>query len=202
MKKLIPIFSLLFLFSCQSADKNQSTASANGEPTILPMPEKSPVPLQSDVPDILKDYIRKTLRTELDFTLPALQGYEQAKKSYSFDLGEDSGRPMWVIKEKYHDLEGKLYAGAEYRMLSEVINPNEVHAIRSADGTKVGIRIRPTENNSFLYHPYSNEPDTRVPEVVIGWFDKGQEAALMRAVAYMQMLVKKWGMTPSSFNIF
>lgn len=185
MKNLIPIFALCFLFGCQTGNNNQS---ANGI-TIIPMPDKSPVPVQSEVPDILRDYIRKTMRTELDFTIPALQDSVQAKKSYSFDLGEDDGRPMWVVKEKYHDLEGSLYAGAEYRMLSEVIDPNSVNAVRSADGTQVGILVKPTENNTFMYHPYSNEPDTKVQEVVVGWFDKGQEAALIRTVAYMKMLV-------------
>lgn len=189
MKYSIFLLISFLLFACQS----NTTKSPEQEPPVTPA--KSPVPYSTKSPELLKNFVRKTLRTELDFTFPESHGTLQAKKSYSFDIEENDGRPTWVLKEKYHDLSDKLYAGAEYLMLWETVDVNSIQIIYSEDKKKTAIRISPTEGDSFMYRPYSNDPDVAVQGVTIGWYDRNQDAALLRAYTYLKQLAEnmdKW----------
>ena len=181
-------FFLLF-FACQN---NPNSGSEVG---LLEAPTKNVLPVNTDSPSLLRDYLRKTLRTELDFTVAESRDGLQAKKSYSFDVEENNGRPTWILKEKYHDVAGKLYAGAEYMMLWETVDPASIKIVNSADGKTTGISIRPTEGDSFVYRPYSNDPNTIVKEVVLGWYDRTQDAPVQRVYAYFKKLAEnmaKW----------
>ncbi len=162
---------------------------------LLEAPAGNVLPVKTDSPTLLRDYLRKTLRTELDFTVPESKGGLQAKKSYSFDVEENNGRPTWILKEKYHDIAGKLYAGAEFMMLWETVDPSSIKIVNSADGKTTGVSIQPTEGDSFVYHPYSNDPDVSVKEVVLGWYERSQDASVQRVYAYFHELAKnmdKW----------
>ena len=190
MKYSIFFFGILLFFSCQPSSSDGSDSSGK-EPLIIP--EKSPVPIATDIPEVLKDLLRKTLRTEIAFTFPETINGLQAKKSYSFDLEENNGRPTWVIKEKYHDMSDKLYAGAEYMLLWDVVEASSIKIENSTDREKTALSIRPTTGNTFLYRPYSNDPDVAVNQITIGWFDRTQDDALLRAYTYMRMLAENMG---------
>lgn len=193
MKYFVPVFCCILLFGCQNSEPSATTAAA---PSVVPVPtDKSLVPVSTDSPEMLRNLVRNTMRSELDFTQTEQRGESQAKKSYSFDVESNNNRLTWVIKEKYHDVSGKLYGGAEYLLLWEVVDPNSIAVIQSADGKKASIRIRPTEGDTFLYHPYTNDPDVPVTEAIIGWYDRSQDATLMRAMTYMKQLaanMQKW----------
>ena len=189
MKNTFVLFFLLLLLGCQNSTSNTSKTAP------LEVPTGNVLPVSTDSPTLLRDYLRKTLRTELDFTQPESREGLQAKKSYSFDLEKNNGRATWVLKEKYHDISGKLYAGAEFMMLWETVDPESINIVNSANGEQVAISIRPTDGDTFVYRPYSNDPDVAVKEVVLGWYDRSQDAAIQRIYAYFKKLAEnmdKW----------
>ena len=192
-----PIFLLLFLLvGCQGGTTDQPNVETPTAPTTAePVPQlKSPVPYATDSPSLLHDLLRSTLRMELAFTLPERNGETEAKKSYSFEIKENNGRPTWVIKVKWYDAAtDKLYAGAEYLLLWSVVDKNSIEIVNSPDGKKTALRIKPTEGNTFVYHPYSNDPDVAVNEAIIGWYDHVQDATLLRAYTYMKQLADNMG---------
>ncbi len=196
-----PIFLSFFflILGCQNTPTDQEDAKPpTTAETAAPVPQsKSPVPYSTDSPEMLRNLLRTTLRTELSLTLPVQNGEIESKKSYSFDVEENNGRPTWVIKEKWHNAAtGKLYAGAEYLLLWKVVDKNSIEIVNSADGKQTALQIRPKEEDTFLYHPYSNDPDVAVKGAIIGWFDRTQDATLLRAYTYMVQLAEnmdKWG---------
>ncbi len=186
------------IWSCQNnspGDAAASPAAATDQAEPVPQPQE-PVTYSTQSPSLLHDLLRNTLRMELDFTLPETNGETRAKKSYSFEIKENNERTMWAIKVKWHDAEtGKLYAGAEYMMLWSVVDKNSIEIINSPDGKRTALRIKPTSGNTFVYHPYSNDPDIAVNEAVLGWYDRSQDATLKRAYTYMSQLAQhmdKW----------
>ncbi|MEZ4955661.1 MAG: hypothetical protein R2825_19025 [Saprospiraceae bacterium] len=198
-----PVFILLLLLlSCQGGTPNEPATEPTSEPTneTVPTPPvaepQEPPTYSTQSPSLLHDLLRSTIRTELDFTLPETNGETVAKKSYSFEIKENNGRATWAFKVKWHDAAtGKLYAGADYLLLWSVVDKNSFEIINSPDGKKTALRIKPTEGNTFIYHPYSNDPDVVVNEAILGWFDHSQDATLKRALYYMQQLAQnmdKW----------
>ena len=193
MKYLIYFLSLLFIFlGCKDRP-------SGGAPLpVIERGDKSPVPYSTDNPEMLGDLLGSTFRSELDFTHPEMRGEHRANKSYSFKIKKINGKPAWVIKEKYHDMDGKLYAGAEYQLLWEVVDTGGIEIVYAENRHKAGIRLRPTPGGSFLYRSYSNQPDEVVGEVIIGWYDRGHDAPLLRAFTYMTQLaanMDRWSHT-------
>ena len=195
-----PIFFFLFIliFGCRQSTPQQPTEQAPEQKQSTP-PDSQPnngVQYSTDSPELLRNLVRTTLRTELALTLPVKNGDIESKKSYSFDIEENNGRPTWVIKEKWHNAAtGKLYAGAEYMLLWSVVDKNSIELVESADGKQTALQIKPTSGDTFLYHPYSNDPDVAVNGALIGWFDRTQDATLQRAITYMRQLadnMDKW----------
>ncbi|MEO1258037.1 MAG: hypothetical protein AAFZ15_04545 [Bacteroidota bacterium] len=184
------LFSIILMFfGCQNPTDGGSKVAP------LEAPLQNVLPVNTDSPTLLRDYLRKALRQELNFTVVESRAGLQAKKSYSFDVEENNGRPTWILKEKYHDITGKLYAGAEYMMLWETVDVSSIKIVNSADGTTTGISIQPTEGDSFVYRPYSNDPNVSVKEVVLGWYDRTQDAPVQRVYAYLKKLadnMEKW----------
>jgi len=186
------LFVLIFsLAACVNADKENSDGQASEK---IELSQKPPVPKSGMLPFQLKDQVRTTLRMELPYTFPEQRGGKQSVLSYSFDVKKNDGRPAWVLKAKLHDAATeKLFAGADYLMLWEVVDPESIQIVNTPDGKMTGISIRPTPGNTFVYHPYTSEPDVAVTEVTIGWYDHVQDRTLMRLYTYMKQLASKMG---------
>lgn len=199
MKYPILLFLLFLVIGCQNTSPSQPETDTPAEPeSVVPVPQpKSPVPYSTDSPSLLHDLLRTTLRNELAYSVVEKSGDTAAKKSHSFEITENNGRPTWVIKVKWHNADtDKVYAGSEYLMLWDVIDKNSIEIVNSPDGKLTAIRIRPTEGDTFLYHPYTQDPDVAVKEAIIGWYDRSQDATLLRAYTYMKQLadnMDKWG---------
>ncbi len=187
---------IFILFMCLSAcqNKEQETTSdvaaetaGNNSTAVQP-----PVTASSESPKELRNKVRNTLRMELPNTLVERRGDVEVTKSYSFDVEDNYGRATWVIKEKLYDpVTNKLTAGAEYMLLWEVLDVNSIRIIKTPDGKWASLSIRPTKGNTFIYHPYSNEPDVAVAEVALGWYESVQEQTLMRLYTSMKQLADK-----------
>ncbi len=191
--------SILFLLLCLSACQNQNSknetsdnGSTNGQ--AAPTSQQPPVASSSESPVQLRNLVRNTLRMELPLTFAEQHGDRQARKSYSFKVKQNNGRPTWIIKEKLHDaVTNKLYTGADYMLLWEVVDTSSIQVVSTPDGKWTGISIRPTQGNTFVYHPYTSEPDVAVTEVVIGWYDHVQDQTLLRLYTSLKQLARKMG---------
>lgn len=197
MRISLIIFSLtLCLMACENKKTPVPEAPVSQEPIVVtPGPQQqSPVPYNTDSPSLLRDLVRNTIRDELHYTVPETNGTTKAKKSHSFDVGENNGRPTWEIKIRWHDAAtDKLYSGGDYLLLWEVVDPNKIDIVNSPDGKLTALRIRPKDGNTFLYNPYTNDPSVPVHEALIGWFDHSQDATILRAYTYMKKLAENMG---------
>ncbi len=195
MKFAYILFLLICLAACQNQDsKGNTSGDGTANEQTIPTSQKPPVAPSSESPEQLRNLARNILRMELPNTFAEQRGDRQAVKSYSFKVQKNNGRPTWIIKEKLHDsATNKLYTGSDYMLLWEVVDANSIQIVNTQDGKWTGISIRPTPGNTFVYHPYTQEPDVAVTEVVIGWYDHSQDQTLLRLYTNLKQLADKMG---------
>ncbi|HFA49329.1 MAG TPA: hypothetical protein ENJ95_09965 [Bacteroidetes bacterium] len=187
-------YLLLFILSMAACKGKQPIAANKMEKTQkqapLPKPE---IPPTSESALELRNKVRNTFRMELPNTYPTQKGDKQATLSYTFKVLEKNGQISWVFKEKLYDETDKLYGGADYILPWQAVDLGSIKIVGDEAGNKIGIRIKPKAGQSFTFNPYSNEPDSQVGEVLLGWYDPVQTATLSRAVVYMHQLAGKMG---------
>ena len=168
MSKLIILLSFLFCFSCHA-----QTPSAK--------------------PDVakLKWNLREALRDQLPGTVQQPRGTVMLSKSYSFDFsppGADSSI-VWEIPEKMRDsISNAIQFGGKYFLPAKSIDFQGIQIVYQKNKTQQGITIPAKKGMSFVYHPYTIEPDVPVQSVFIGWYDRRQDWTLPKVLKMMKEL--------------
>lgn len=133
---------------------------------------------------------------QLPLTYPEQRNGQLVKKGYSFDVeAYDNGQPLWVVAEKlYNPVNDELLTGGKYLMLWANVDPSSFGYVYSQNDERIGLVVRAKKGQSFVFHPYAQElRDEVVTEVVIGWYDRVQDATLSRGLVALQTLAANMG---------
>lgn len=199
MKHLLICASLLFFFSCKNKSGETetppvSTLSEKAKPTVPPA--APPLPANMSVPD-LRNEVRKVLRMQLPNTYPEMRNGQLVEKGYSFDLEAyaPTGQPVWIIQEKLYNPETKeLLTGGKYFLLWSNVDPSSFDYVYAENEARIGLVIRPKQGASFVFHPFAQElQDETKSEMIIGWYDRVQDATLARGLVAMKTLAENMG---------
>ncbi len=179
------LFFITLALSChsQSQENNSSTAPAAVPPTDASLEE-------------LHWQLRDAIRMQLPATHPDERNGQQFKKNYSLDFKWSDDLQTFLIElpEKRLDVESEqIKGGSKYFIPFKDLDVSGLRLIFSEDEQQVGILLPAKEGQTFLYHPYGNEPDSREKSVMIGWYDRVQDRTLGRALVLWQQFLMKMG---------
>lgn len=142
--------------------------------------------------------LRETLRMQLPPTLPEKRDTSFFKKNYSIDYrwSEADSSYYFELPEKRLDPQTEQISGAgRYEFTREQVDPGKIQLRYSEDGKQVALVLPAREGQSFRYHPYGNQPDATVGELLIGWYERVQETTLRRLEGHFLEFFK--AMAPS-----
>lgn len=181
--KSLPILVFLFLAaSCHSQGQTPPEAAVAKVPaTTLGLKE-------------IHWQLRDVLRMQLPATHPDERNGQHFKKNYSLDYRWEEPAQGYLIElpEKRLDVESEqISGGSKYFIPFQNVDADGVRLRVSEDEKRVALVIPAKEGQSFTYHPYGNEPDEQVSEVVIGWYDRVQDHTLGRALVLWQQFFEK-----------
>ncbi|MBI5916848.1 MAG: hypothetical protein HY842_15855 [Bacteroidetes bacterium] len=173
--KFLP-FLLLLLMAVGCHSQNQ--------PTAAPTTNAS-----------LKDLhwqLRDLLRMQLPVTMPDARNGKQFKKSYSLDYRPEGNSFTLELPEKQHDMTTEAVAGgSKYYLPFQNIDVKNLRIVTSDDQQTTAIVIPAKQGTTFVYRPYTNDPDEQVTAVTIGWYDRVQDRTLARGLALWQQFLAK-----------
>lgn len=131
--------------------------------------------------------LRETLRMQLPPTLPEKRDTSFFKKNYSIDYqwSESDSAYRFELPEKRLDPHTEQITGAgRYEFTSGQVDAGKIRLQYSEDGKQVALVLPAREGQSFRYHPYANQPDAEVGQLLIGWYERVQETTLRRLEAH------------------
>lgn len=199
MRYLLFIIAAFSFFSCKNEggeNTGNDTASPAERVAATPPPAAAPLPANLSLDD-LRNEVRKVLRMQLPNTDAETRNGVLVRKGYSFDIEPypATGRPIWVVQEKlYNSVTNEISTGGKYFCLWATVDANRIGYRFSDDGKKIALVIPAAERQSFIFHPYAQElSDEVVTEVVIGWYDRVQDATLARGLVALQTLAANMG---------
>lgn len=130
---------------------------------------------------------------QLPLTIAEEKNGQPIGKSYSFDFAK-ADSTVWEIPEKYHDpATMKILGGGKYLVPIAKLDPTSIAVERTQPSGNLAIILKPKRGAFFTFHPYSNDPDRQVGEVLLGWWEPVQERTLHRALAYLKALAEHSG---------
>ena len=184
MKYSVLFFLIMLATGCQSQSKN------------LPSQQTSAPAATSATLKDLHWQLRDVLRMQLPATFPDDRNGASFKKSYSLDFQWQEANKNYLIElpEKLLDAGSEqVSSGSKYYIPFENLDVKAVRIVFSADQKQTAILLPAKEGKAFTYHPFSNDPDTQVNSVIIGWYDRVQDRTLGRALVLWQQFLMKMG---------
>ncbi len=130
--------------------------------------------------------LRDVLRMQLPLTITEDRNGRPTGKSYSFDFAKADSL-VWEIPEKYHDPETmKIYGGGKYLVPFCNLDPSSIRLEKDPDSGNLSIVLKAKKGASFIFHPYSNDPEQPITEIRLGWWEPVQERTLERAMSWFK----------------
>jgi hypothetical protein len=158
---------------------------AQQAPSAEPTSEKSPEEQLKE----LRWNLNIILNQQLPSSLPDSLNGKTFRKSFSFNPPQNAGGLLEVRELRRTVERDSTFGGSKYQIATNEIDIPNIRIVNSPDGKFTSLEIPAKPGSTFLHRPYGNEPERKLPSLVIGWYERIQDKTLARALTAIQLLL-------------